>query len=106
MKILRSAAVLLMLSASSAMAADKDPQECPGFAPPYRNSCSFPITIWYMGDSGPVKSLTLAPGRSGAEKGTGSFETVVCKHGETAYAWSGGAPGTAPWQGGGYECRK
>lgn len=96
--------VTLMLLAAAAQAADS--QECAGYAPPYTNRCAHPIAVWYKAESGPVKSLTLAPGQSGGEKGSGSFETIVCKQGETAYEWSGGAHGTTPWQGGSYECRK
>lgn len=85
-----------------------DPQTCAGFFPPYKNDCGYPVAVWYKAESGgPVRSLHLAPGQSGGQKAAGSFRTVVCRQGETAYAWDGGAHGNKRWSGdGGYECRK
>jgi hypothetical protein len=112
-----SASILLaavgLLAETGAQAADKDQQLCAGFAPPYKNDCSFPIIVYSKTEKGSlVRAYQLAPGqvspdeRTPAERG-GGVMTVVCRAGEKAFRWDGGAHGTTPWAGeDGYECRK
>ena len=107
----------LLVGAATALcafsAAAADVQTCAGFAPPYKNTCPFPITVWYKpAAGGAVKSINLAPGQGDPtdmtpQQKAAGVATAVCKQGETAYDWSGGAHGTTVWTGaGGYECRK
>jgi hypothetical protein len=104
---------IVLFTSIGALAAGDDPQECAGFAPPYKNTCKFPITVYSKTVTGPLRLYQLAPGqsspdeRSPAER-TGGVGTVVCHAGEKAFVWDGGAHGKTPWAGGdgGYECRK
>ena len=105
-------AVALLLAGTGAAIADDDVQTCAGFKPPYKNTCAYPISVWYKAlKGGTVKSVNLQPGQSAptyltAEEKAG-VSTAVCKAGEMAFDFSGGVHGSTPWTGSGnYECRR
>ena len=104
---------IVLFVGSRAVAAGADPQLCAGFAPPYQNTCNFPIAVYLKTETGPMRVYQLAPGQSSPDERSsgehsGQVKTVVCHAGEKPFEWQGGAHGNTPWAGsdGGYECRK